>query len=115
MLALQGWLELSFDPAPHLVIAGLHEGCVPEAPPADPLITEAVREKLGLRDRQSRLAREAFLYTAMLEGRRATGSVTVVTDFCEQSMGPCQPIDPQNVSRLSHTFLFCEGARLGDV
>jgi len=91
VLALQGWLELPFDPAPHLILAGLHEGSVPEAPPADPLITEAVREKLGLRDRKTRLAREAFLYTAMVEGRRNTGSVTVVTAQVDAQGEPCKP------------------------
>ena len=91
VLALQGWLELPFDPAPHLILAGLHEGSVPESPPADPLISEAVCEKLGLRDRQSRLAREAFLYTAMVEGRRARGSVTVVTAQVDAQGEPCKP------------------------
>ena len=115
VLALQGWLELPFDPAPHLILAGLHEGSVPEAPPADPLITEAVREKLGLRDRKTRLARETFLYTAMVEGRRATGyescsierefdhyffhpkprafagSVTVITAQVDAQGEPCKP------------------------
>jgi ATP-dependent helicase/nuclease subunit B len=91
VLALQGWLELSFDPAAHLILAGLHEGCVPEAPPSDPLITESVREKLGLRNRQSRLARETFLYTAMVEGRRAGGSVTVLTAQVNAQGDPCQP------------------------
>ncbi len=91
VLALQGWLELPLDPAPHLILAGLHEGCVPEAPSADPLITEAVREKLGLRDRQSRLAREVFLYTAMVEGRRDNGSVTVITAQVDAQGEPCKP------------------------
>lgn len=91
VLALQGWLELPFDPAPHLILAGVHEGSVPEALPADPLITEAVREKFGLRDRQSRLARESFLYTAMVAGRRAHGSVTVVTAQVDAQGEPCQP------------------------
>jgi ATP-dependent helicase/nuclease subunit B len=91
VLALQGWLELPFDPAPHLILAGLHEGSVPEAPPADPLITEAVHEKLGLRDRKTRLAREAFLYTAMVEGRRANGSATVITAQVDAQGEPCKP------------------------
>ena len=91
ILALQGWLELPFDPAAHLILAGLHEGHVPETPAADPLITEAVREKLGLRDRNSRLARETFLYTAMVEGRRASGSVTVVTAQVDAQGEPCKP------------------------
>ena len=91
VLALQGWLELPFDPAPHLILAGLHEGSVPEAPPADPLITEVVREKLGIRDRKSRLAREIFLYSAMAEGRRVSGSVTVLTAQVNAQGEPCQP------------------------
>lgn len=90
-LALQGWLELPFDPSPHLILAALHEGSVPEAPPTDPLITDAVREKLGLRDRKSRLARESFLYTAMIESRRATGSVTVITAQVNAQGEPCRP------------------------
>jgi ATP-dependent helicase/nuclease subunit B len=91
VLALQGWLELSFDPAAHLILAGLHEGSVPEMPPVDPLITEAVREALTLRDRRSRLARDAFLYTALVEGRRAHGSVTVVTAQVDAQGDPCKP------------------------
>jgi ATP-dependent helicase/nuclease subunit B len=91
VLALQGWMELSFDPAPHLILAGLHEGSVPEMPPVDPLITEAVRETLALRDRRSRLARDAFLYSAMVEGRRAQGSVTVVTAQVDAQGDPCKP------------------------
>jgi ATP-dependent helicase/nuclease subunit B len=91
VLALQGWLELPFDPAPHLILAGVHEGRVPETPPAQPLITEGVRERLGLRDRKSRIAREAFLYTAMVEGRRACGSVTVVTAQVDARGEPCRP------------------------
>jgi ATP-dependent helicase/nuclease subunit B len=91
VLALQGWLELSFDPAAHLILAGVHEGSVPEAPATDPLITEAVREQFGLRDRKSRLAREIFLYTAMVEGRRAGGSVTVVTAQVDAQGEPCKP------------------------
>jgi len=91
VLALQGWIELAFDPAPHLVLAALHEGHVPEVPPAHPLITEAVREKLGLRNRASRLAREVFLYTAMLEGRRTSGSVTVITAQVDGKGEPAKP------------------------
>jgi ATP-dependent helicase/nuclease subunit B len=91
VLALQGWLELPYDPAPHLVLAGLHEGSVPETPAVNPLITEVVREKFGLRDRKARLAREVFLYTAMVEGRRAGGSVTVVTAQIDPAGEPCKP------------------------
>ena len=90
-VALQGWLELSFEPAPHLILAGLHEGSVPETPAPNPLISEVVREKLGLRDRKTRLAREVYLYTAMVEGRRNNGSVSVITSLSNPQGDPCRP------------------------
>jgi len=90
-LPLQGWLELLYDPAPHLVLAAMHEGSVPEAPASHPLVTDVVREILGLRDRKSRLAREVFLYTAMVESRRAHGSVTVINAQADPRGEPCKP------------------------
>lgn len=90
-LALQGWLELPFDPAPHLVLAGFHEGCVPEAPQADPLLSEQACELLGIRDRQGRYERDAFLYMAMVEGRKTAGSVAVVTALFDGTGEPKNP------------------------
>lgn len=102
-LALQGWLELFYEPAPDLVLAGMHEGSVPETPESNSLISEALREKLSLRDRKSRLAREIFLYTAMVEGRRENGSVTVVTAQANPQSDPCRP---------SRVLLHAEPSRL---
>ena len=90
-LPLKGWLELLFDPAPHLVLAALHEGSVPEAPATNPLITEVLCERLQFRDRKSRLAREVYLYSAMVHGRRGTGSVAVVTAQVDPAGEPCRP------------------------
>ncbi|MFM8334916.1 MAG: PD-(D/E)XK nuclease family protein [Opitutaceae bacterium] len=91
VLPLQGWLELAHDPAPDVVVAALHEGAVPEAPSGSPLISEAVCERLGLRARRSRLAREAFLFAALVESRRAGGSVTVVNARVDPAGDPCRP------------------------
>jgi len=90
-IPLQGWLELSFDPAPDLVLAGMHEGAVPEAAPAGALLSEAVFQLPGLRDRRARLARDVFLYTAMVEGRRREGSVSVVIARFDARGEPCKP------------------------
>ncbi len=90
-LPLQGWLELAFDPAPYLVLAALHEGKVPEAPSADPLIGEAAREQLRLRDRRGRLAREIFLQTSLVEARRGRGGVTVITAQTDPRGDSCRP------------------------
>ncbi len=91
VLPLQGWLELAHDPAPDVVVAALHEGAVPEAPGGSPLISEAVCERIGLRARRSRLAREAFLFAALVESRRAGGSVTVVNSRVDPAGDPCRP------------------------
>lgn len=91
VLPLQGWLELAHDPAPDVVVAALHEGAVPEAPSGSPLISEAVCERLGLRARRSRLARETFLFAALVESRRAGGSVTVVNARVDPAGDPCRP------------------------
>jgi ATP-dependent helicase/nuclease subunit B len=90
-LPLQGWLELSFDPAPHLVLAGMHEGAVPEGAPAGALLSEAVSRLPGLRNRPTRLARDVYLYTAMVEARRGAGSVTVVVAHFDPKGEPCKP------------------------
>jgi ATP-dependent helicase/nuclease subunit B len=91
VLALQGWLEVAHDAAPDVVVAALHEGAVPESPAGSPLVSEAVCERLGLRARRSRLAREAFLFAALVESRRAGGSVTVVNSRFDPAGDPCRP------------------------
>ena len=91
VLPIQGWLELAHDPAPDVVVAALHEGAVPEAPLRSPLVSEAVCENIGLRARRSRLAREAFLFAALVESRRAGGSVTVINSRVDPAGDPCRP------------------------
>ena len=91
VLALQGWLEVAHDPAPDVVVAALHEGAVPESPAGSPLVSEAVCERLGLRTRRSRLAREAFLFAALVESRKAGGSVSIVNARFSPAGDPCRP------------------------
>lgn len=67
---LVGFLELLLDDAPHLVITGLNEQHVPAPPRHSPLISEGLRNALGLTDDQHRLARDAYAISAMLAWRR---------------------------------------------
>jgi ATP-dependent helicase/nuclease subunit B len=60
-----GWLELAADPAPHLVVAGLHDGAVPGEAGTDPLLAESLRERLGLACQRRRLARDAAILTML--------------------------------------------------
>jgi ATP-dependent helicase/nuclease subunit B len=99
-IELQGWLELLFDPAPHLILAGMHEGCVPEPQHEDVLISETLREQLGWHDRRWRLARDLFLFTVFVANRRNCGSVTALL---AQTSPQGEPRLPSRV--LLHTSL----------
>lgn len=78
VLDLQGWLEISYDPAPHLILVGMHEGCVPDGKVDDLFIPDSLRKNLGLRDSQGRFARDAFLLQSALTSRLKNGRVDAV-------------------------------------
>ncbi|AHF91342.1 ATP-dependent nuclease subunit B [Opitutaceae bacterium TAV5] len=66
---LQGWLELPWDDTPHLVIAGLNDGRVPEAVNGDAFLPESLRERLGLKTNAARFARDAYLLQTLVYSR----------------------------------------------
>jgi len=71
---VNGWLEVAWQEAPHLVLAGVNEGMVPETIVGDPYLPESLRSRLGLgRTNVARFARDAYLLHGMLVSRRATG------------------------------------------
>ncbi|BDS05918.1 hypothetical protein NT6N_09580 [Oceaniferula spumae] len=78
VLDLQGWLEISYDPAPHLILAGMHEECVPDGTVDDVFVPDSLKQKLGLRDSDGRFARDAFLLHAALRSRDASGRVDAI-------------------------------------
>ncbi len=70
---LQGWLELLFEDAPHLVVAGLNDGQVPESIGEDPFLPDSLRIRLGLRHNATRFARDAYVLQAIVAARREGG------------------------------------------
>jgi ATP-dependent helicase/nuclease subunit B len=62
VIDLLGWLELSYSPGRHLVLAGLHEGSVPDGSFDDAFLPEKVRKELKLRDAGTRHVRDAYLF-----------------------------------------------------
>lgn len=68
-LDLQGWLELLWEDAPHLVVTGLNDGFVPEAIVGDAFLPESLRERLGLKTNPMRFARDAYLLQALAASR----------------------------------------------
>ncbi|QSR84751.1 PD-(D/E)XK nuclease family protein [Methylacidimicrobium sp. B4] len=75
---LRGWLELLWDNAPHLILAGFHEGSVPESVTHDFLLPATLRERLGLRTNAQREARDAYLFEALVAQRRERGRVDLL-------------------------------------
>ena len=90
-IELQGWLELLWDDAPHLVIAGMNDGRVPEAVVGDPFLPEALRERLGLKTNAARFSRDAYLLQALAESRRAGGRLDLLLGKTSAAGDPLRP------------------------
>jgi ATP-dependent helicase/nuclease subunit B len=95
-----GWLELLFEPAPHVVVLGMNEGMVPSGGGRDGLLPESVRERLGMSTQAGRAARDAAILSAVLA--RATSARFIVLRRSEEG-------DPLTPSRL---LLRATGRRL---
>lgn len=115
---LQGWLELPFEDAPHVVVAGFNEGAVPEAVNGDVFLPEELRVLLGLKTNAQRFARDAYLLHALVASRRAGGGVDVLLGKTSASGDPLRPsrlllqcADEKLPARVAHLFRELESAR----
>ncbi|MFQ3224436.1 MAG: ATP-dependent helicase/nuclease subunit B [Lentimonas sp.] len=97
---LLGWLELLWNDAPHLILAGLNEGIVPESIVGDAFLPEALREQLGLRTNAQRFARDAYLLEALC--RRRTGDQGRIDILVPQAADDHKPLKPSRLLFLGH-------------
>ncbi|WP_438480113.1 PD-(D/E)XK nuclease family protein [Oleiharenicola lentus] len=88
---LQGWLELLWEDAPHLMVAGFNDGRVPEAVAGDAFLPESLRERLGLKTNAARLVRDAYILQAMTSSRRESGRLDVLFGKTSVSGDPIRP------------------------
>ncbi len=72
-LDLEGWLELAWNPAPVLFVAGMNEGFVPDSQVGDLFLPDTLRRDLELRDDRLRVARDSYLLTALCAQRSTPG------------------------------------------
>ncbi|MEE2614293.1 MAG: PD-(D/E)XK nuclease family protein [Verrucomicrobiota bacterium] len=72
---LQGWLELAWEDAPHLLVAGANEGVLPESTFGDRFLPERLCKELGLRSNEERFSRDAWLLELLLSVREKQGRV----------------------------------------
>ena len=90
-LELQGWLELLWEDAPHLAVAGMNDGSVPDAIAGDAFLPESLREKLGLKTNADRLARDAYLLQALASCRADAGRLDLLFGKASAAGDPLRP------------------------
>lgn len=87
---LRGWRELCYAWAPKVILAGMHDGYVPERMPADAYLPNAYRSFLDMTSDTTRCARDSFLLTSLLHSRPA-GAVHFVLASCSVDGTPIAP------------------------
>ncbi|HRJ46021.1 MAG TPA: PD-(D/E)XK nuclease family protein [Opitutaceae bacterium] len=110
-LEMQGWLELIWEEAPHLVVAGFNEGCVPSTVTSDPFLPESLRVRLGLKTNAMRLATDAYYLHALAASRREGGRLELLLGRVSADGEPLRPsrlllrcADADLPGRVRHLF-----------
>ena len=88
---LQGWLELVWEDAPHLIVAGANEGRLPESIHGDRFLPESIRPPLGLRTNEDRFARDAWLIELLVKSRGKQGRVDFIVGRQRHNGDPLKP------------------------
>lgn len=90
-LELQGWLELLWEDAPHLAVAGMNDGRVPESVVEDAFLPASLRERLGLQTNAARLARDAYILQALAASRARDGRLDLLLGKTSAAGDPLRP------------------------
>jgi len=90
-IELNGWLELLWEDAPHLVVAGLNDGRVPEVVTGDAFLPEVLRERLGLKTNGRRFARDVYLLAALAATRTTAGRLEILLGKVSLAGDPLRP------------------------
>jgi len=69
-IEMLGWLELSLDDAPVLILTGVHDGVVPESVNSDAFLPNQLRRQLGMMDNGRRYARDMYCMQVILHARK---------------------------------------------
>ncbi len=119
LLDMEGWLELTFNPAPFLVVTGMNEGFVPDTRMEDVFLPDAFRKELNLRNDETRLARDAFIMKTLIESHRKNGRAVFLTGRTSAQGDPLKPSrllfrcsDSELVDRASRLFAHIPSRRM---
>ena len=108
---IQGWLELAWENAPHLILVGANEEHLPESVHGDVFLPETLRKQIGLRSNEDRMARDAWLLELLLHTRQAGGHVDILLGRQRANGDPLKPsrllfrcADEALPGRVQHLF-----------
>lgn len=73
-----GWRELAYTREKQVILAAMHDGCIPEPVPEDDFLPESLCQELGIRHEKFRIARDSYLLTALINSRRKSGRVDFI-------------------------------------
>ena len=107
-IELDGWLELHWNDAPHLVVTGMNEGKVPDSVVGHAFLPDRARQALGLLHNERRLVRDAYLLTAMMCSRSQRGSLHIILGKVNadgDTLRPSRLLFRCSRSRLPHRAL----------
>lgn len=92
---LLNWVEIFWSQAPHILICDFNDGIVPMEFEKDEFLNDAIRNALGLRTREMRRARDAYMLEALWRSRLSEGRECSIFLPLNSKEG-----DPLNPSRL---------------
>ncbi len=88
---LPGWMELLWESAPLLPVAGFQDHVLPESVSADIFLPEKFRHELGLPVNRDREARDAFILHSLVAARRKSGAVRLYFSDVNDTGDPLRP------------------------
>ena len=104
---LLGWLELTLDDSPVLILTGFNEGKVPESMNSDAFMPNSLRTRLELTDNRRRYARDAYAMTSILRSRRKVVLIKGRTDVQGNPLSPSRlwfAADPRSIPERVRSF-----------
>lgn len=89
-ITLQNWLEIFWNCAPHILLCDMNEGVVPMPENGGQFMTDSLRQRLGLKNSQSRKRRDAYMLKTLLS-TRPYGRAAVLYSMHAADESPLMP------------------------
>ena len=104
-IQLLGWLELSLDDSPALVVTTVNEGRVPRSQSADEFLPNALRRHLGVIDNSRRYARDAYAMSVLMHSRERLKMLVARHDVEGNALAPSRLLFAAKPAEIANRVL----------